>query len=332
MGGPRIVSLSEFQLIDNLLKPLSAGAPGAFSLSDDTAVLPDPADGMCHVVTKDVVSVGRHMRADDPPDTMARKALRVNLSDLASMGAEPVGFFMALCLSPGTSDQFLRSFVDGLALDVEAFSMPLMGGDIIKIDGPFTVSVTAVGSVEKESVLRRSGASSGEALWVSGTIGDGMFGLRVLDGQFSGLSEDLRESLIERYRMPDPRLLLGQSLCGLATACIDISDGLVADVGHLCAASQVGCRIAIEDVPLSEGASQVVIADPELMMEVLTKGDDYELAWTIPPELESRLSAIASAAGVPATRIGTLTEDREVCVIKGDGDKLTIAQGGYRHI
>lgn len=325
-------NLSEFDLIDRLLKPLASRAPGAFSLTDDAAILPPLPKGHVHVVTKDAVSVGVHMRAADPPSDMARKALRVNLSDLAAMGAEPVGLFMALCLGADTTTEFIEAFVGGLATDLEHYELPLMGGDIIRHDGPFLVSVTAIGSAAQDQVLRRAGARPGDSLWVSGTIGDGALGLQVLEGGLPGLSEDDSSHLIDRYRRPQPRLALGRALHGLASACIDISDGLVADVGHLCHESGVGCAINSARIPLSPAAKSAVERDPKRLETVLTGGDDYELAFAVPPEKEEAVIAASQSVGVAVRQIGRFTNGQGVTVHDESGGTITVAQSGFRHV
>ena len=324
--------LSEFELINQLLKPLAAGAPGAFALSDDAAVLPGLAAGESHVVTKDAVALGTHMLAGDPPGDMARKALRVNLSDLASMGAKPAGFFMALCLGKDTDEPFLRAFVDGLAQDVSTYSIPLMGGDIIRQDGPMVVTITALGSVPKDKVLSRAGAKPGDSLWVSGTIGDGALGLMAAQGRLPGLSEDENAFLSHRYRVPEPRLALGTALGGIASACIDISDGLVADVGHLCEASGVGCTIEAPRLPLSDAGQAALERDESLLNTGLTGGDDYELAFAIPADKEQELHGVANRLNAAVARIGAFSKGEGVNVLDRAGETLTIALGGYRHI
>ncbi|MDG2243782.1 MAG: thiamine-phosphate kinase [Rhodospirillaceae bacterium] len=323
--------LTEFELIGTLLKPLAAQSGGAFSLSDDAAFLPDPPSGYGHVVTKDALAVGIHMRAADPPGDMARKALRVNLSDLAAMGARPVGFFMALCLGPETDESYLRSFVEGLSDDVEAFNIPLMGGDIIRQQGPFVVSITAIGAVPKDDLLRRSGAQPGDGLWVSGTIGDGALGLLVAEGQGPDLFEADTSGLIKRYRIPEPRLALGIGLVGIANACIDVSDGLISDVGHLCAASSVGCSIAASSVPLSPMAREALKNEWQLMSTVLTGGDDYELAFAAPQQAEKDIKALSAEVGIPATCIGSFEAGEGLSVVDHSGKAMNFASTGYRH-
>ncbi|NKB45853.1 MAG: thiamine-phosphate kinase [Alphaproteobacteria bacterium] len=324
--------LSEFELIATLLKPLAENAPGAFSLSDDAALLPDAPPGYAHVVTKDALAIGIHMRADDPPGDMARKSLRVNLSDLAAMGAHPVGFFLALCLGQDTDETFVKAFIAGLASDVDAYSVPLMGGDIIRQPGPFTISITAIGAVPKDKVLRRDGANVGDSLWVSGTIGEGALGLIAADGKLPELSNEDRATLIERYRIPEPRLALGAELGGLATACIDISDGLVSDVGHICRASTVGCTIDASAVPLSSAAQAAIHGDAKNISTVLTGGDDYELAFAMPDGAKDNLLELSARVGVPVTCIGSFETGENVEVLDRYGARMKLTETGYKHL
>lgn len=326
-----MTALSEFELIEKLLKPLAAQAPGAFALADDAAMLPDLALGESFVVTKDALSIGTHMLADDPPADMARKALRVNLSDLAAMGARPVGFFMALCLGDKTDQAFLETFVEGLADDVAQFDIPLMGGDIIRHEGAFTVSITAFGAVQKDNVLRRNGARAGDSLWVSGTIGDGALGLKAARGELPALDPAHREALIQRYRVPEPRLNLGADLAGTARACIDISDGLIADVGHICELSGIGCSIEVEAVPLSEAGRYALNLESDILSTILTGGDDYELAFSVDPKNEKHLSTFATETEVPVKRIGRFEKSVGVRVMDGTGSSLNLKEAGYVH-
>lgn len=326
-----MAGLSEFELIETLLMPLAAAAPGAFSLSDDAAMLPELPSGEAFVVTKDALAIGTHMLPSDPPGDMARKALRVNLSDLAAMGAKPVGFFMSLCLGRETDETFVTRFVEGLSQDVDAFSMPLMGGDIIRHDGEFIVTITAIGAVAKDSVLRRNSARPGDSLWVTGTIGDGALGLLAARDEIPDLSAEEQAYLVQRYRIPQPRVSVGQHLVGLATACIDISDGFVADVAHVCKASGVGCRIEASSVPLSAAAREVVALNDGLWTTVLTGGDDYELAFAVPRSREPQFKALMNDLETSVSPIGSFENGSEVAVTGPDGQALTLAQLGYRH-
>lgn len=323
--------LSEFELIETLLKPLAVKAPGAFALSDDAAILPEPMAGDVMVVTKDALAIGTHMLIDDPPADMARKALRVNLSDLASMGAKPIGFFMALCTGRDTDERFLKEFISGLADDVEKFSIPLMGGDIIRQDGPFVVTITAVGSVKKEDVLRRSHAKPGDSLWVSGTVGDGALGLLSARGQLPTLSAGSQAFLSNRYRVPQPRIETGLSLTGLVGACIDVSDGLVADVDHICKASGVGCRIEQTAIPLSPAATEAVQFDEGLWQTILTGGDDYELAFAVPAEQDAQITDLMQVSPIQLTKIGMFQSASGATVVDADGVGVQLEQLGFQH-
>lgn len=326
-----MAALTEFELIDTLLKPLAEKAPGAFALSDDAALLPDLPPGEGYVVTKDALAIGTHMLASDPPRDMARKALRVNLSDLASMGARPIGFFMALCLGEDTDQVFLQDFVRGLTDDTALFDIPLMGGDIIKHQGAFTVSLTAFGAVNRGKALRRSGARIGDSLWVSGTIGDGALGLKAAQGGLPDFDNSSTDALIHRYRVPQPRVALGEALLGIASACIDVSDGLVADIEHICNASGVGCTIEADAVPLSDAAQAVLAERPDVVETILTGGDDYELAFAVPAGQESLVTELAQQTQTPITRIGLFEAEPGVRVVDAEAQPISFSQAGYRH-
>jgi len=247
--------LGEFDRIARFFAPLSRGAPGAFGLTDDAAVLPTQL-GRNWVVTVDALVAGVHFLPDDPADLVARKALRVNLSDLAAMGAEPYGYTIALALPRDQADagDWLERFSHGLAEDQERFGVCLLGGDSVSTPGPVSVSVTAFGLAAAERVLRRSGATPGDSVWVSGTIGDAALGLDVVQGRITGGFDDLAD----RYRLPRPRIALGRGLVGLATAAMDVSDGLVQDAGHLAARSGVAIDVDAPAVPLSASAVTLV--------------------------------------------------------------------------
>jgi len=308
---------AEFALIARHFAPLAG--PGALGLGDDAALL-DPPPGRQLVLAADAMVAGVHFLPDDPPETIGRKLLRVNLSDLAAMGAVPLGYLMTLALPRGLPDAWLAGFAAGLAADQLAFGITLLGGDTVGTDGPLTLSLTIIGHVAPGRALRRVGARPGDALCVSGTIGDGALGLRVLR---DGLA-DQAGFLARRYRLPEPRLALGQALAGVAHAALDVSDGLVQDVGHLCRAAGCGAVIEAAAVPLSTAARALVDADPALLAVVLTGGDDYELALALP-----------AAATLPAgtTRIGHFVPGPEAVVVLGpDGAAMKLGQGGWSHV
>lgn len=308
---------AEFALIARHFAPLAG--PGALGLGDDAALL-DPPPGRQLVLAADAMVAGVHFLPDDPPETIGRKLLRVNLSDLAAMGAAPLGYLMTLALPRGLPDAWLAAFAAGLAADQRAFGVTLLGGDTVGTDGPLTLSLTIIGHVAPGRALRRVGARPGDALCVSGTIGDGALGLRVLR---DGLA-DRDGYLARRYRMPEPRLALGAALVGVARAALDVSDGLVQDVGHLCRAAGCGAVIEADAVPLSGATRALVEADPALLAVVLTGGDDYELVFAAVPDA-------VLPEGV--TRIGRFVEGPpEVVVRTADGTAMPLAKGGWSHV
>ncbi|MDA0339222.1 MAG: thiamine-phosphate kinase [Proteobacteria bacterium] len=320
------MGLSEFELIEQLLAPLSAEELGAFALTDDAAVLDVPT-GKSLVVTKDMMVAGVHFFADDPADLIARKLLRVNLSDLASMGATPWRYALGLGLSDEVDDAWLRRFVAGLAEDQAEFGIHLVGGDTVATHGPMSLSLTAMGLVSKGAMLRRSGALPGDLVCVTGTIGDAHLGLKILKGEINQAGD----ALVERYHLPQPRVAMGAALAGSAHACIDVSDGLVADLGHICSTSQVGATIRIADIPLSSPAS-ALLAEGQVSLEALvTGGDDYELLFTIVPEALDQILDAAWAANTPVSVIGEISSDVLIGLQDADGSPVDVDIPGYSH-
>lgn len=322
--------LGEFQIIRRFFAPLSRAAPGAFNLTDDAASLA-LTHGHDLVVTKDAVVAGVHFLADDPADLVARKALRVNISDLAAKGARPVGFLMALALPEAIDDAWLETFAAGLAADVEEFRCPLLGGDTVATPGPLTICITALGEVSSGHMVRRAGALAGDLLCVSGTIGDAALGLDVMRGAHGHLDEAQRRFLIGRYRLPQPRLELGRREAARDSACLDISDGLCADVGHICEVSGVGAVIDAENVPLSDAARAVVRHSPDAIARILTGGDDYELAFAVPPANLHAAQALGREIGVGVSVVGRFVAGAGVRVLDGQGRPLALSSAGYSH-
>ena len=329
----------EFQLIARYFAPLAASAPGAFGLTDDAATIAIPA-GRTLVVTADMLVAGVHFLADDPADSVGIKALGVNLSDLAAMGAEPMAYLLSIALPSAwrdeALDQWLERFTTGLAEVQATFRTTLIGGDTVATSGPLCVAITAFGAVETGRELRRSGARLGDTVFVSGTVGDGIIGLRELTGQqLHPLEPGLAAEMIGRYRRPTPRLALGRRLVGLASACADISDGLVADLAHICEASGVAATVEAVRIPLSAAGHSVLNRDPSQLSALLTGGDDYELVFTAPDEHDDAIFAAAVEAGVPVSAIGRIVTrdgaDPPVAVIGRDGEALEVGPGGWRH-
>lgn len=321
--------LGEFGRIADILAPL-ATSPGALGLGDDAALLAVPP-GMQLVTTVDAMVEGVHFLPDDPPDLVARKLLRVNLSDLAAMAAEPDAYLLTLALPRRCDDAWVRHFAEGLAADQATFGIRLLGGDSVSTPGPITLTVTAFGLVAEGRALRRNGARPGDQVFVSGTIGDGALGLLAATGQLSELDPDHRAFLADRYRLPRPRSRLGPALAGLAHALMDVSDGLVADLGHIARQSGVAAVIEAVRVPLSEAAAAALAEAPDRMLSVLTGGDDYELLFTAPPEAAAALDRLGRDQGVPIAAIGRIEAGAGVRVLDGAGGGIDIPRPGWSH-
>lgn len=305
---------------------------GALDLEDDACTyLPEPGHEL--VLTADALVSGVHFLPDDPAGLVARKMLRVNLSDLAAKGAAPIGYLMTTAFPKETDESWVAAFAAGLALDQAEFGLSLMGGDTVATPGPLSLSLTAIGSVPAGKAIRRKGALPGDIVLVSGTIGDGALGLRVLRGEFIGLPEDVRACLVGRYRLPQPRLGLGRAMLasGLVHAMMDVSDGLVADLRHIAEASRVGALLDAAAVPLSEAAAAILADATDLLPFLLTGGDDYELLLTTAPGSVPALRDIARQAGTPVTPIGRIVAGSGLSVVDRDQQSLALGGEGFRH-
>ncbi|HLY88329.1 MAG TPA: thiamine-phosphate kinase [Acetobacteraceae bacterium] len=302
---------AEFALIARHFRPLAG--PGALNLQDDAAVLAPPP-GRELVLTCDAMVAGVHFLPDDPPDLIGRKLLRVNLSDLAAKGATPIGYLMTVSAPRDTPDTWYAGFAAGLQQDQRQYGVTLLGGDTTSTPGPISLSLTILGHVAPGQAVHRMGAQPGDGIFVTGTIGDGALGLAVAQGRLS----DPTGFLLSRYRLPQPRI--GLAIAGIASAGMDISDGLVQDLGHICRASGLLAEIEAARVPLSEPAR---VAGPDWLPTCLTGGDDYELLLAIPPGRED---------GIPVTRIGTFQSGPADVIVRGpDGKPMTLARGGWSH-
>ena len=324
----------EDELIGRYFRPL-ATAPGALGLSDDTAFY-TPPEGHDLVLTADAIESGIHFLPDDPPETVARKALRVNLSDLAAKGARPAGCLLTLALPDGFGEAWLSPFASGLHSDCDLFACPLYGGDTVRTTGPVWLSVTAFGILPRGTMVRRAGAKPGDRIVVTGTIGDAALGLRMLRdldlfGQWS-LSDDEAAHLAGRYRVPQPRNALADAVRALASAAMDVSDGLAGDLAKLCNVSGVSARIEAASLPLSAAARRALAAEPGLIEAIATGGDDYEILTAIPADRLPAYRELASAAAIPVTDIGEIVAGgAPVQVIGADGTELTFRRGSFSH-
>jgi thiamine-monophosphate kinase len=322
----------EFELIARHFAPIAG--PGGLGLIDDAGLI-RPARGYEIVVTADALVAGVHFFADDPPASIARKALAVNLSDLAAKGAKPEGFVLSLVLPKGWREDWLADFAQGLAGIARESGCLLIGGDTVSTPGPLTLSITAFGSVPAGRMVLRSGARSGDVVLVSGTIGDGALGLKVhgpsKPAWVEALAMDHRTHLADRYLHPRPRLALAGALQAHASAAMDISDGLVGDLAKLLAASQVGSEIDLDVVPLSPAASAAIMADPALAELAWTGGDDYEILCTASEREYPALAAAAESAGVSLVAIGRITSEAGVAIYREAGRVRQFARGSFAH-
>jgi len=319
----------EFDLIAQLFAPL-ASAPGAFGLTDDVAVF-TPPPGNELVLKTDAIVETVHFHATDPADTVAKKALRVNLSDLAAKGANPVGYLLTLNLPNSTSMEWLQSFARGLAEDQKEYGISLFGGDTTATPGPLSISVSMFGFAPTGSITRRAGAKVGDLVFVSGTIGDAGAGLAVLKGEGHALSAATREELIARYYVPQPRLALGQRLRGIASASLDVSDGLIADLGHIAEVSKVRIVVAVARVPLSHALEALWGRTNDSIARAATCGDDYEIAFTAPPEKREAVLAAARASKTAVTEIGRVEKGEGVVLVDETGKYVPIRRPGFTH-
>ncbi|MET1414973.1 thiamine-phosphate kinase [Roseibium sp. HPY-6] len=324
----------EFELIKSYFAPL-ASDPGSLGLTDDAAVL-RPEPGFDLVLTKDVLAADVHFFADDAPEAIAAKALRVNLSDLAAKGAKPRGYLLGLALPSDWTELWLERFCAGLSADQSAYDVRLLGGDTIRSNNGLQVSITAIGQVEEGKAVRRSGARPGDILFVTGTIGDAAAGLAArLDPVFcerASLAVGDENHILDRYLLPRPRTKLAPLLVGHASAAMDVSDGLFADCGHLANASGTGLEIDLAKVPVSPAMKHLQNKAFEYYVRFLNGGDDYEILAAVPAEKAERFRRGAELAGCPVTEIGIVSEEAGRVKVTKDGHPLALAaDGGFRH-
>jgi thiamine-monophosphate kinase len=325
----------EFELIARYFAPLSEGFEGAYGLQDDVAVI-TPGSGKQVVSKTDSIVAGIHFFPDDPAGLIAQKALRVNLSDLAAKGAVPLYYMLDLILPSETTEEWVASFATGLARDQETFGVHLIGGDTNATPGALTVAITLLGEVDFGQTLRRGGARPGDVIFVTGTIGDAALGLAALHGELGEITPAQADWLIDRYRLPLPRVGVGPQLAGVATASIDISDGLVADLGHVCQVSGLCADVEVARVPFSAAARTAINNDRARLEAALTGGDDYEILFTAPPDMGDRIERLSRRSGVPITAIGRMSggpsESRERVILRDDkGHPLDISHEGWQH-
>ncbi len=324
----------EFDLIARFLAPL-ADDPAARGLIDDAALLVPPA-GMDLVLTKDALCAGIHFFADDEAAAIAKKALRVNLSDLAAKGADPLGYLLALALPRDWTVDWIDGFTDGLAEDQKRYGISLLGGDTIRSSGGLMISVTAIGTVPTGGMVPRDGARAGDRVFVSGTIGDAALGLHLQRDRSAArdlsLSQADIDEMIDRYSLPRPRMALGLVLRDFARAAIDVSDGLAGDLGHLCRAAGLSARIELDAIPFSDAVRRAFSADPDWRARAITGGDDYELIAAVAPEKAENFKHAAQKTGLHVTEIGAFeTGPPRPVFVDAVGRAVSLGRRSYTH-
>jgi thiamine-monophosphate kinase len=322
----------EFETIRRLFRPLTEGAPEARGLLDDAAVIPS-RPGFDLVVTKDAVVEGVHFLPTDPLDVVARKLLRVNLSDLAAKGADPYGYFLAVSWSDRCGEPERTAFAAGLAEDQKRYGIKLFGGDTTSTPGPLTASITALGWVPHGQAVARAGARVGDVVMVSGMIGDGWLGLLGMTDGLGQLEEERVAALTARYQLPEPRTTLARAIREHAHASADVSDGLIADAGHIAEASGVALELHLESLPLSRAAKAWLDHRADVVLsrrDLAVGGDDYEVVFTLRPDRVESLRIAAQRVEIPVSVIGS--------VIKGHGvrllyqtEEVPVPKAGWRH-
>jgi len=322
----------EFDLIARHFAPLAG--PEGLGLLDDAAMM-RPPPGCDLVLTTDANVVGVHVLTDEAPNVFARRLLRTNLSDLAAKGARPLGYLLTLALPSEADEAWVGDFASGLAIDQDIFDIRLFGGDTVSTSGPAIANIAMLGQVPEGRMLTRAGGSVGDDLYVTGGIGDGAFGLDAASGNLAGLSSAHLAYLDKRYRLPEPRLAFGQALLAshAATAAADVSDGLIADAGHIALAS--GCAVEFEAaaVPMSAAGAAVIAAAPDRWIDGLTGGDDYEIVFAAPPGAQGAIEGVAADVGLPVARIGRFVAGPagQATLLDAGGRPMPLTRRGYEH-
>ena len=313
----------EFDLISKYFRPLAG--PEGLDLADDAACVPRSGSDDI-IVTKDMLIEGVHFRSQDPAESIGHKALAVNVSDCVAKGATPYLYWLGLALTDGADENWLERFSGGLKAAQQAFGCKLAGGDTTATSGPRTISITLLGTVPNGQMVKRSGANVGDDIYVTGTLGDAALGLWCL-------SNDIQEkfTLVSAYQKPIPPAMFGQGMRNLASSSADVSDGLLADSGHIAAASGVSMNLWQNKLPLSAGATQLLQNKPDLWPNVWAGGDDYQIVFTAPVPARGKLIQLADKSGIRISRIGQVSDGQGVQLLDPAGEIVQVASGGYTH-
>lgn len=325
----------EQALIQDIFAPLTRGGDGTAGLRDDACWLgTETSDGL--VVTKDMIVAGVHFMADERADRVARKALRVNLSDLAAKGAAPAGYLVGLAVHKAGDRDWLERFAAGLQRDQDEYGCFLLGGDTVSTPGPLTVSITAFGTIGHGRMVRRDGGRAGDIIYATGTIGDAALGLALRRGDDAAWASDLtdvqRDFLLDRYALPQPRVGIASAVARFANASMDVSDGFSGDLANLCWASELGAEIMIDDIPLSPPAQAALEADGGALETIVAGGDDYEVIACVDPAKAAEFENSANENAVMVRRVGRLVDTFPgVRFVGSDGQPAHIAGSSYSH-
>lgn len=318
----------EFELISKHFAPLAG--KGSFGFRDDASEI-TPKSGNSLVITQDSIAEGVHFFGDDDPALIARKALRVNISDIAAKGASPRYFSLSLGLGKSWNEAWIEKFAKGLKQEIRDYNLDFTGGDTFSTGAGFVISLTMIGETPQGDYVSRLGAGVDDLIYVSGTIGDGALGLLARQGKLTAIDKDDIDFLLDRYLVPRPRVELSQLLRMNASSAMDISDGLIGDMEKLCSASGVGAQLDLAAIPLSRSAKNVIEHDSDYMKLALTGGDDYEILFTIPPEHQKSTEDALSLLDCGATLIGQITSASGVRVLSPEGKTVSFEKTGYDH-
>ncbi|MEH0831696.1 thiamine-phosphate kinase [Anaplasma bovis] len=318
--------MDELECINEYIRPLlSSGFP---SEDDDAAYICAGKNTSPLIASHDIITEGVHFFSNTAADIIAKKALRVNISDMASMGALPYAYLLGLSLPKGISNEWWSAFSSGLREDNERYSIKLVGGDTVHNKSSYiTIGITILG-IPGANTLTRSGAKIGDFLYISGTIGDAALGLLAHNNPtLSGC-----EYIKSRYNIPEPRVKLGCAIVGIASSCIDISDGFLQDIGRICKLSNVGANIHFGDIPLSAEAQHLLSHDLQYMEYILAGGDDYELAFTIPPDKVQEFKQLISSTETKVTQVGNIVSETGIRLYDHNNEEMSLPSNmGYVH-
>ncbi len=317
--------MKEFDLINRYFSQQAAKRKDVvLGIGDDCALLA-PAENQHIAVTTDTLVSGVHFPENTSPRAIGHKAVAVNLSDLAAVGAEPTWISLALTL-PSVDEEWISEFSMGVFELCEYYNVQLVGGDTTQ--GPLSITITAQGIVPKDKFLRRSGAKAGDWLYVTGELGDAALALQNVQGKV-GLAESVKGQVFEQLDYPKPRVLAGQALRDYATSAIDISDGLLADLAHICKASEVGAKVILENIPVSAAMLETLGREKAIELAV-SGGDDYELLFSVSEDNKVGMETALSNLGIPHTCIGQLNRQETITTVL-DGEKVILNDQGFEH-